>query len=79
MKMKQLDLNVDTCCTIIFGSSKQVQHLKQTIEEVKRLTIDGSEVKLKMEDKYLGDYLHSGGLAKSSETTINKRFGVCLN
>ena len=79
MKLKQLDLNVDKCGTIIFGKNKQVQQLKQTIEEGKRLTIDGSEVKVKLEDKYLGDYLHSGGLGKSAETTINKRFGVCLN
>lgn len=62
MKMKQLELNVDKSATIIFGTNKQVQQLKQTIEEEKSLTIDGSEVKVKMEDKYLGDYLHSGGL-----------------
>ena len=36
-------------------------------------------VKVKTEDKYLGDYLHSGGLAKSVQSTVNKRFGVCLN
>ena len=53
--------------------------MKKTIETQKSLTIDGSEVKVKSEDKYLGDYLHTGGLAKSVEVTVNKRYGVCLN
>ena len=44
-----------------------------------RCTIDGSVVKVKTEDKYLGDFLHTGGLAKSVEVTVNKRYGVCLN
>ena len=43
------------------------------------MTIDGLKVKIKSQGKYLGDYLHEGGLAKSVETTINKRYGVCLN
>ena len=79
MKLKQLDLNVDKSGTIIFGNKKQVDNLKNTIETHKSLTIDGLEVKVKTEDKYLGDYLHSGGLAKSVQSTVNKRFGVCLN
>ena len=36
-------------------------------------------MKVKTYDKYLGDYLHSGGLAKSVEETVSKRYGVCLN
>ena len=32
-----------------------------------------------MSDKYLGDYLDSGGLAKSVEMTVAKRYGICLN
>ena len=53
--------------------------MKKTIETQKSLTIDGSEVKVKSEDKYLRDYLHTGGLAKSVEVTVNKRYGVCLS
>jgi hypothetical protein len=79
MKFKQLDLNVDKSGTIIFGNKKQVHNLQKTIETHKSLTIDGVEVKVKTEDKYLGDYLHSGGLAKSVQSTVNKRFGGCLN
>ena len=32
-----------------------------------------------MSDKYLGDHLDSGGLAKSVEMTVAKRCGICLN
>ena len=79
MKRKQLELNVDKSGIIIFGNVKKVRSMKKTIEENKSITIDGLEVKVKLEDKYLGDYLHSGGLGKSVETTVNKRYGVCLN
>ena len=53
--------------------------MKNDIKTQKSLTIDGSVVKVKTEDKYLGDFLHTGGLAKSVEVTVNKRYGVCLN
>ena len=42
-------------------------------------TINGLSVKVKNEEKYLGDYFHCGGLAKSVETTVSKRYGVALN
>ena len=35
-------------------------------------------MKGKPQDKYLGDYLHEGGLAKSVEATVAKRYGICL-
>ena len=36
-------------------------------------------MKVKSHDKYLGDCLDTRGLAKSVETTVAKRYGVCLN
>ena len=45
----------------------------------KYLSIDGFEIKIKTQDKYLGDYLHMGGLAKSVEATVAKRYGSCLH
>ena len=78
MKMKQLELNIDKSATIIFGRKKQVQTLKSFIEKNRSLTINDVEVKIKNEDKYLGDYIHTGGLGKSVETTVNKRYGVAL-
>ena len=79
MKMKQLNLNVDKCATIIFGKKKKVEKIRHFIEENKSLTINGLDVKIKNEEKYLGDYFHCGGLAKSVETTVCKRYGVALN
>ena len=71
MKIKQLQLNVDKCGVIIFGSKKKAQLTKNEIETMKCLTINGQEVKVKSQDKYLSDYLHSDGLAKSVEVTIS--------
>ena len=78
MKAKQLELNVDKCATILFGRGKRIQEMKEFIENNKILTIDGIEVKMKQEEKYLGDYIHSLGLSKSVESTVNKRYGKCL-
>ena len=75
MKIKQLELNVDKCGVILFGNQKKANLMKKTIKTQKSLTIDGSEVKV----KYLGDYFHTGGLVKSVEVTVNKRYGVCLS
>ena len=79
MKMKQLQLNVNKSGVILFGKKKQVESPKNKIEEEKSLKIDEMEVKVKTYDKYLDDYLHSGGLAKSFEETVSKQYGVCLN
>ena len=48
------------------------------IEENKSLSLNGKPVKIKLEEKYLGDYLHSYGLSKSVEVTVNKRYGNCI-
>lgn len=47
--------------------------------ENKSLSINGQEVKIKSEEKYLGDYIHCGGLAKSVEATVDKRYGSALS
>ena len=56
-----------------------MQTLKSFIEKNRSLKINDVEVKIKNEDKYLGDYIHTGGLGKSVETTVKKRYGVALN
>ena len=78
MKSMQLELNVDKSVTILFGKPKQVDKIQTFIKENKSLTLNGSEVKMKQEEKYLGDFLHSLGLSKSAEVTVNKRYGKCL-
>ena len=79
IKMKQLNLNVDKCAAVVFGRKKKVEKIRKFIQDNRSLSINGLEVKLKTEEKYLGDYFHSGGLAKSVEATVNKRFGAALN
>ena len=79
MKMKQLELNIDKSATIIFGKRKKVDQIRNFIEQNNSLTINGINVKIKDEEKYLGDYFHSGGLSKSVEVTVNKRYGAVLN
>ena len=76
--MKQLDLNVDKSATIIFGNKKRVTEIRNFIEENKSLAINGEAVQIKDQEKYLGDYFHSGGLAKCVEVTIKKRYGAAL-
>ena len=52
--------------------------MRKSIEENRSLSLDGKPVKIKLEEKYLGDYLHSYGLSKSVEVTVNKRYGNCI-
>jgi hypothetical protein len=56
MKMKQLDLNVEKSATIIFGNKKRVTEIRKFIEENRSLTINGEALKIKDQEKYLGDY-----------------------
>ena len=78
MRIKQLELTVAKSGVIIFGSKKIVQNLKKEIETKQCLTIDGLRVKVKSQEKYLGDYLHECGLAQSVQATVSKRYGICL-
>ena len=79
LKSKQLDLNIDKSGVIVFGRKKKVDVIKATIENQQSFSINGLKVKVKMQDKYLGDYLHGGGLSKSVEATVSKRYGTCLH
>ena len=79
IKSKQLELNITKSGVIVFGKKKKVDLIKSTVESNQSFSINGVKVKVKLEDKYLGDYLHSGGLSKSVEVTVAKRYGVCLH
>ena len=43
--------------------------------ELDQLSIGNQMIKAKVQDKYLGDILHEGGLEKSVEATISDRYG----
>ena len=78
MKAMQLDLNIDKSATILFGRKKHIMKMRKSIEENRSLSLNGKQVEIKLEEKYLGDYLHSYGLSKSVEVTVNKRYGKCI-
>ena len=79
MKRKQLELNVDKCCVIIFDKISKSKATRETINKKGLLTIGKHMIKAKPQDKYLGDILNEGGLAQSMKETVNDRYGKAFN
>merc|ERR1712086_334863 len=75
MKRKQLKLNISKCSVIIFQKSKKVNIIREAINKQKLLKICDQQILIKEKDDYLGDVLHEGGLSKSVEATVAKRYG----
>ena len=73
MDSKLLDLNLDNSCYIVVGGKKSVQQMKSEIE-ANPLTLCGGEMKEKVSDKYLGDFIHSSGTEASVFCTVSNRF-----
>ena len=78
MKLKQLSLNVDKCGLILFGSKSNIKKLTSEINSVGGIKLNQARVDIKEEDKYLGDQIHSGGISKSIESTVGKRYGKVI-
>ena len=74
MKRKQLELNVDKCCIIVFDKKNEARSKREAINKNKSVTIGENIVKAKIQDKYLGDFLNEGGLRKSVGAKISDRF-----
>ena len=74
IKEKRLSLNSSKSVAILFGTSKQKQDAKQELEE-KPLMCGDVRMILAQTEKWLGDYLHTGGLAASVLETISQREG----
>ena len=70
MESKLLDLNLDKSCYI--GGKKTAQQMKTAIA-ANPLVLCGNEMKEKVSDKYLGDYVHSLGTQASVHCTISNR------
>ena len=72
MKEKRLRLNKDKSVCLVWGSAKQKKEIK---EELKMNPLKCGEVVMIMtdSDNWLGDYLHSDGLAASALQTIIQR------
>ena len=74
IKEKPLSLSSSKSMVILFGTSKQKQDAKQELEE-KPLMCGSVSVILAETEKWLSDYLHTGGLAASVMETISQREG----
>ena len=73
MNLKQLQINVDKSSFVLIGNT---QHVKQMRDLIKNnpITFNNEEVKERTSEKYLGEQIHSEGLKKSVEDTVNKRY-----
>ena len=74
MESKLLDLNLDKSCYIVVGGQKNTK-IKSELE-ANTLFLSGKEMKEKVCDKYLGDYIHTLGTAASVQCTIEHRAGL---
>ena len=72
METKMLDLHDKKSCFLVFGKGKQLENLKSELSRTP-LTMYGKLMKQKEKEKYLGDYLHGGGLAASARATVEAR------
>ena len=69
---KQLKLNQDKTCFILFGRKKEVERARKEIEG-SPIICGNFVTKEKVLDKWLGDIFHQGGLAASVHATIEDR------
>ena len=74
MKEKRLGMNEDKSVCLVWGTKGQQEKVKKELTE-RPLKCGKVTVKMTECDKWLGDYLHCGGLAASVAETIRKRDG----
>ena len=73
-KEKRLSLNKDKSVCLAMGSIKQKEEVRRELE-VKPLMCGDFKTKLVECDKWLWDWLHSGGLGESCHETVKQREG----
>ena len=74
LKDKGLEAHPDKTCFIVIGSSEFKSKVYDDIK-MSPLTFGNFEVKEKLVDTYHGQMLHSEGLGKSAEATVEERSG----
>ena len=74
MKEKRLCLNEDKSVCLVWGTVRQQKEIRAELKE-RPLRCGDVTVKVTECDKWLGDYLHCGGLAASVTETLRKRDG----
>ena len=78
VESKLLNLHKDKSCYILIGDRKTTQSILEELEACP-LTLYGEKMKKKDYEKYLGDYIHHGGVSVSVEKTVNERCGKLTN
>ena len=73
METKMLDLHEEKSCLLVFGKKGKALTEVQTKLEKDPLTLYGKPMVQKIKEKYLGDFLHSEGLAASAKATVDAR------
>ena len=74
MESKLLDLHQDKSCYILIGNKKVTKEISEELS-LCPLTLYGKRMKEKIQEKYLGDFIHAGGVAESAEATVKERVG----
>ena len=74
MKLQQLDINVTKSSFIVCQNSTKSDEIKKELEN-NPLRYDGTKVKEKQNEKYLGDMIDGRGLKESIEATLSERSG----
>ena len=74
METKLLDLHQDKSCYILIGSKKDTEDISEELK-LCPLTLYGKNMKEKISEKYLGDFIHSGGVSESVDATVKGRIG----
>ena len=72
MDAKRLDVNIDKCAYMIFGKKKNVDRIRNEIQN-NPLYYKGTAMKEKKKEKWLGDFIDVLGLKESTLTTIQER------
>ena len=67
-----LDLHDEKSCFLLFGKGKHAEEIKDDLLS-SPLTLYGNPMVQKTQEKYLGDYLHCGGLSASARATVDAR------
>ena len=71
---KRLTLNEDKSVCLVWGNKKQKEEIEEELM-VKPLMCGKAKISVVKYDKWLGDILHSDGLAESVMETIIQREG----
>ena len=71
-------MNINKCSFVLLGNRKKVEEIRQFIVE-HPLLLSGEKTKEKLHEKYLGEHIHSSGLAGTIEFTIQQRHWLTVS